>query len=198
MELFRDETCSSKRMTNHVWMALPNAVIRSLFKLPVAHRTPLPRCATVQKEVRVVFHFRARRGSLALSSPQLSVRRRLHSRVKPFRFGGHEEGGAGSLKQARSWLLGAGMVVSASICARNRSSCDASACEIPVLLAAAGRATSEGQQHQLGETREVVDQQRPGMLWVALRLVRHMVVFVPLAFLYAPLRLCGVRAHDFW
>ena len=38
----------------------------------------------------------------------------------------------------------------------------------------------------------------PAIGMVVVRLVRHLLVFVPLAFLYVPFRLSGIRAHDLW
>ncbi len=84
-----------------------------------------------------------------------------------------------------------------AVCARKRvyASCEAAA---PVIL----EADAAGGAHKRGEggaaQRAPRNEQWPGFTVVVVRLVRHALVFVPLALLYLPCRVAGDYAHDLW
>jgi len=84
-----------------------------------------------------------------------------------------------------------------AVCARKRmyATCEAAA---PATLEAdaAGGAREHGEGGSA--QRAPRNEQWPGFAVVVVRLVRHALVFVPLALLYLPCRVAGDRAHDLW
>ena len=120
----------------------------------------------------------------------------------PRRDHGSRTFGQGVSGPSRGLLLASGAaglvaIAASSTCARRRdSACDAA----PLPLA--GETVDTDTDHLVklscGGPPSLQERPWPGIGLVALRLCRHIIVFVPLALLYLPSRVAGAGARDLW
>ena len=109
-------------------------------------------------------------------------------------------------KQSRCRLYAAstvGIVTVSAVVYSTLTSTSKSACQAALAQGSHGTIQDDDSERMKGVHEDASDQvardnYRPGLGFVVLRLVRHLVVFVPLAFLYFPFCLAGASAHDLW
>jgi hypothetical protein len=110
-------------------------------------------------------------------------------------------GGGGHRGLLLAACASAGIVaVSAAVRTRNR---EHAACEAAAAHSAAAGAELAlhrgGAAHgELAIRPAARDEEGPSLVLVAVRLVRHVLVFAPLVLLYLPCRLAGTSVHDLW
>jgi hypothetical protein len=158
-----------------------------------------------QNHASLVNRDSAARQSVLRSVSLSSVRRALHSHMMIHSgTSGSEERSSGSYSGKRNFrtlLLvtgAAGLVVASS--SMHGSSCDAALAregkhEIQP-VAVVGRHKLEPASS--ADPSPLLQHTWSSIGWVVLRLMRHVLVFLPLGMLYVPCRFSGARAHDIW
>ncbi len=114
---------------------------------------------------------------------------------------GSHSGGAGRRRLLLAACGSAGIVaVSEAVRARNRehAACEAAAAHSRLVAAAGAELAVQERGAELATRRAACDEEGPGLVLVAVRLVRHVLVFAPLVLLYLPCRLAGSSVHDQW
>ena len=117
----------------------------------------------------------------------------------------HSGGGGQAGRLLLAACASAGIVaVSAAVRDRNRehAACEAAAAHSQLEAAAGAELAMHGggaaPGEELATRRAARDEQGPSLVLVAVRLVRHVLVFAPLVLLYLPCRLAGTSVHDLW
>ena len=120
----------------------------------------------------------------------------------PRRDHGSRTSGQGVSGSSRGLLLASGAAGLVAIAAsgtrarRRESACDAA--PLPLAGETVDTDTDHLVKPSCGGPASLQERPWPGIGWVALRLCRHMIVFVPLALLYLPSRVAGAGARDLW